>query len=764
MVDKKRIVVLGGGYGGVEAAKVLSKRFKRRRDIELVLIDRNPFQTLMTELHEVAGGRADPESVTVSFDKIFGARAVTVVTDKATTVDFEKREVVSETARYPYDYLVVGAGGEPEDYGIPGIKEYTFTLWSLPDAIRIRHQIREIFREAAREREPSRRKEMLTFVVAGAGFTGVEMAGELLEWKRSLCREHEIDESEVSVTIVEALDRVLTILPETMQKKAHDYLVKQGARIMLKAPIVSARPGELALKDGTVIKAQTTIWTCGIQGAEFAGNLAMTKGRCSNRKCRFATTQGTCGLKECTFAKEHGWRYVDGKRGRLLVKETMQSADYPEVYVVGDLVWYFEGKAVVPQIVETAIQTAQTAAHNIIADIEGTAKKAHRSNYHGFMVSIGGRWGVAHVLGISLTGVFAMASKHMINVLHLFQLAGVSAVWDYLKFHFLDVKYGRSIVGGHMAATVRIYWVAVLRVFLGVMWCIEGIKKIVDGWLDPSKIFIVSQSAIAAAKGGAPAADAVATATASAAQVAQTATDAVAAASQVAAQAASTVADAVAAASASGGRAASAVADAVAAASQTVGQAMSQAADAVAAASQATGGAASQVADAVAAASQAGAWTSTADAVTSATQGAGQVVTALKPLIAQPLGIYTWLMNTFVVHAPFLFQAVIVLAEVAIGLALMGGMFTFVAAAASIGLCIMFTIGAMSTREILWFAVAAIVVMGGAGRGLGLDYWAMRWSQRLWNRTRLARKTYLLFDTPLFWPAERRRGRAAGKN
>lgn len=706
MDSKKRIVVLGGGYGGIEAAKILSARYRRRRDIEITLIDRNPYHTLMTELHEVAGGRCEPESVLVSLKKIFGARPVNLVTDMASTVDFDKKEVVSETARYPYDYLVVGAGGEPEDYGIPGIREHTFTLWSFSDALRIRHHVKSMFREASRERDPVRRQEMLTFVVAGAGFTGVEMAGELLEWKRSLCSEHEIDESEVKVLIVEALDRVLTILPEPMQQRADRYLRKEGAQIMLKAPIVSARPGELELKDGTIIRAGTTIWTCGIQGCEFAGNLAMTKGKCSNKKCKFATTQGTCGLKECAYAKERGWRYVDGKRGRLLVKETMQAADYPNVYVVGDLVWYFEGKAGVPQIVETALQTAETAAHNIAADIEGHEKKPFKSNYHGFMVSIGGRWGVAHVLGISLTGIFAMGSKHLINVHYLFGLAGVSAVWDYLKHHFLDVKHGRSIVGGHTSATVRIYWVAVLRVFLGVMWLIEGIKKILDGWLDPTRIFIVSANAIAAAKGGYVAGtDAVAAATA---EAAETATEAAA-------------------------------------------EAVSEAADAVAAASEAVTEAATQVASQV------------VDAVAAASQAAGQAATGLQPLIAQPLGIYTWLMDSFVAHAPFLFQAGIVLAEVAIGLALMGGLFTFVAAAASIGLCIMFTIGAMSTKEILWFAVAAVVVMGGAGRGLGLDYWAMRWSQRLWNRTPLARRTYLLFDDPGFWPASRTPKRGSGR-
>ena len=111
MPDTVRIVVLGGGYGGVEAAKVLEHKLGRRRDVQITLIDRNSSHTLMTELHEVAGGRVEPESVQISYRKLFGARKVTVAMDNVRTVDFETREAISTTARYPYDYLVLGGGG-----------------------------------------------------------------------------------------------------------------------------------------------------------------------------------------------------------------------------------------------------------------------------------------------------------------------------------------------------------------------------------------------------------------------------------------------------------------------------------------------------------------------------------------------------------------------------------------------------------------------------------------------------------------------------
>jgi NADH dehydrogenase len=362
-------------------------------------------------------------------------------------------------------------------------------------------------------------------------------------------------------------------------------------------------------------------------------------------------------VKECSFDKEN--RYIDGKRGRLLANERMQSVDYQNVYLVGDVVWYMEGKRVIPQIVETALQTAETAAHNITAGIRGGEMKTFHSNYHGFMVSIGGRYGVAHVVGISLTGFLAMAAKHLINLHYLFGLAGVNAVWDYLRHHFLDVPDRRSIVGGHASARVRLYWVAVLRVFTGAMWLIEGIKKVLDGWMNPDNIFLAA------------AADAETAAT----------------------------------------------------------------------------GAVTAAADAATVAT--GAVTAAADVATAATAAGAQAAPYAAPLISQPTGIYTWIMDTFVAQAPFAFQVLIVAAEIGIGLALIGGLFTFAAAAASIGLCLMFILGAMASREILWYIVAAIVLLGGAGRALGLDYWVIPWLKRWWNGRTLAKRTYLYIDEPV---------------
>ena len=189
------------------------------------------------------------------------------------------------------------------------------------------------------------------------------------------------------------------------------------------------------LKDDKAIAARTFVWTCGIQGCEFAANLRLVKGKCSNRLCKFATTQGTCGLKECQFG---GDRYVEGKRGRLLVNERMQTPGLPRGVRRGR-------RGLVPRGQEGAAADRRDrradgrdrGAQHHRGHPRRAAPKSHRSNYHGNMVSIGAKWGVAYVgmgrMMIPLSGIFAMAAKHAINVLHFLGVAGINQVWEYLQ-------------------------------------------------------------------------------------------------------------------------------------------------------------------------------------------------------------------------------------------------------------------------------------------------------------------------------------------
>jgi NADH:ubiquinone reductase (H+-translocating) len=470
--DLKKIVILGAGYAGVEAAKVLSKKFKKDHSVEITLIDANPYHTLLTELHEIAGRRTDKESVMVDLYNVFKATKVNVVRDKIESIDYEARTLTSGKETYKYDYLVLGCGAEPAFFGVEGVKEYGFTIWSLKDALKIREHIENSFQLAKEEKDVVKRKELLTFVVAGAGFTGIEVVGELFEWKNILCEKHEIDPKEVNIINVEALPSILPILKPSLQNKAENFLVKKGVKVMKNAPIVKATPNSIVLKDGQVINTGTLIWTCGVQGNSFAVSTGLTQ----------------------------------GKRNRIQVNDYMQSMDKEEVYAVGDNAYYeIDGKPI-PQIVETALQTGECAAHNIAAAITKTEKKKFVLNTHGFMVSLGSHYCVAELMGTPLSGFLAMASKHLVNLHYLWGVGGLRLVWNYMLHEFFHMKNNRSFVGGHLAHKTHTSWAVLLRLFVGVMWLIEGIKKVQEGWLDPAVIKIVQvagTSGASAAEGAA---------------------------------------------------------------------------------------------------------------------------------------------------------------------------------------------------------------------------------------------------------------------
>ena len=174
MSEKKKVVVLGAGYGGIETALDIYRHSRKRKDIEITIIDKNEYHTLLTELHEVAGNRVTPDGLMINLQKIFEHTNVRVVRDRITGIDPDRQVLKSETETYPYDYLVLGTGSEPTYFGIPGMKEHSLTLWSMEDALKINNHIKTVFKKASKESDPDKKKSLLTIVVGGGGFTGIE--------------------------------------------------------------------------------------------------------------------------------------------------------------------------------------------------------------------------------------------------------------------------------------------------------------------------------------------------------------------------------------------------------------------------------------------------------------------------------------------------------------------------------------------------------------------------------------------------------------
>lgn len=459
---KKNIVVVGAGYSGVSATKFLAKKLKKDSDVTITLIDRHSYHTMMTELHEVAGGRVEPEAIQYDLQHLFARKKnVQLVTDTVTAIDKENKVVTTKLGSYPFDYLVLGMGGEPNDFGTPGVKENGFTLWSFEDAVRIREHILTTVAKAALEPDAAVRKAMLTFVVCGSGFTGIEMVGELIDWKERLAKDHKLDPSEITLKVVEAMPTILNMLGRNDAAKAERYLKAKNVELVLNAPIVEVAPDHIKLKDGSTIPTHTLIWTAGVKATSDAADFGLEKAR----------------------------------GNRLVANEYMEAKGYEDknIYVIGDLVFYEEfPNTPTPQIVQAAEQTGHTAASNIVAAIKGGEKHKFKGNYQGFMVSVGSKWGVANLFNkIHLSGFLAIIMKHIVNLKYFFDIRSGYYMFQYIMHEFFHIKDDRNVARGHTSRYGNVLWSVPLRIFYGLVWLLEAFKKIVgEGeWLKPSTWF-----------------------------------------------------------------------------------------------------------------------------------------------------------------------------------------------------------------------------------------------------------------------------------
>ena len=660
-----RIVVIGAGYAGVLATKKLEKKLRKMKladATEITIIDKHPYHTMLTELHEVAACRVGEESVKMNLRQIFAGRKVNVVLDEVSTVDFEEKKVKGRTTEYPYDYLIVAAGSKPTYFGVEGAKEYSYSLWSYDDAVRLRDRIHDCFRLAADETDPAKRAELLSFYVVGAGFTGVEMVGELAEYTPILCKRFGIDREEVTIVDVDGLSRPVPILPEKLSNKVDKRLRKMGVDVVMSASVVGVGENFIKLKKDDVVTehvAGTVIWTAGIESSDITSEIAA--------------------------------RSTSGGRGRLTVNEYLESVDYENVYVIGDNMLYTAPgeERPVPQMVENAEHSAATVAKNIVTDItQSNKKESYNPKFHGVMVCVGGRYGVARggmaKHQINFASFFAMFAKHFINIIYFIQVMGWTKVISYLKHEFFTIRNRRSFLGGHFSNRTPSFMLVLLRVWLGAVWVFEGVMKIVEGWLETPMLagfFGGANSWFDSLLG----------------RIDPAAVDAAASAST---EAVDTVASA-----------STAVADAAVSAGTVIFDWNLKLFELI---------------------------------LVSGTELAKSTITDIAFKIQVPF--VDWFVENVVLASDgmqMFMQIVIVILQILIGLGLMGGCFTFLSAGVSLVLQAMFVTTTGLYLNTFWMIFAGIAVLIGGGYTFGIDYYLMPFLKEKWKKVKWARKWYL---------------------
>lgn len=462
---EKNIIILGAGYSGILTAKKLAKRLKNHQEIKITLIDKKSYHTMLTELHEVAANRVEEDSIRISLNRIFEGRNVDVQIDTITEIDYEKQQLTGKTKNYRYDYLVLASGSQPTFFGIEGAQEFAYKLWSYEDAVNLKGHIFEMFTKALQETDPAKKEKLLSFYVLGAGFTGVEMAGELAEWVPILCKEFEIDRELVKISLVDMLDRVVPNLSVELSEKAKRRLEKMGVTVMLNTAITNIGEDFIGLKQGDQyleLPTNCVIWAAGIESSDIANK---------------AVQLNQIG------------------RGRIKTDEFLRAEGRNDVFIAGDNIFFIpEGQTTpVPQMVENCEQSADTIAHNLYTAITETGEmERYVPKFHGVMVSIGGRYGISYVgtekKKFALPSFFSQFVKHFINIIYFIQILGWNKVFSYIRHEFFTVRNCRSFVGGHFSNRTPSFLMVPLRIFLGAFWVYEGVKKVNEGWLYTPKL------------------------------------------------------------------------------------------------------------------------------------------------------------------------------------------------------------------------------------------------------------------------------------
>jgi NADH:ubiquinone reductase (H+-translocating) len=401
---RHRVVVIGGGFGGLQAVKALG-----RAPVDVTLIDRRNFHLFQPLTYQVATGALSPGEIAAPLRWIFRRQDhVRVLLAEVTGFDLDAREVVTEPVvdnsgpqRVPYDSLIVGGGSAYSYFGHDEWRELAPEVKSLESALDVRRRILEAFEAAELEQDPARRAAWLTFVVVGAGPTGVEMAGQIGELARdTLPRDFRVaDPRQGRVLLVEQADRVLTAFPPKLSKRAARALERIGVTPVLGHLVVGVDEEGVTIEDErggetSRVPARTVIWAAGVQASGLAAALA-----------------GPTGAE------------LD-RMGRVTVNADLTLPGHPEVLALGDMVRVAgpDGEAVTyPGVAPVAMQQGRYAARVVADRLRGRDTPPFHYLDKGNLATIGRAKAVADVRGLRLSGLLAWVTW---LVVHLFYLVG----------------------------------------------------------------------------------------------------------------------------------------------------------------------------------------------------------------------------------------------------------------------------------------------------------------------------------------------------
>lgn len=393
---KPRIVILGAGYGGMMTAAQLVKKLSAN-DADITLVNKHNYHYQTTWLHEAAAGTIDHDRVRMLISDVINPKRVEFVYDTVQEIDREHKRVVLENGSLTYDYLVVGLGFESHTFGIKGLAENAFNIRSIDTAREIREHIE--YQLARYHNQPEKRQDLLTFVVGGAGLSGMEFVGELADRLPQLCQKYDIHPKDIRLINVEAMPSALPGFDKELVDYAVHHLENKNVTFKLNTKIVECTPESIIVEENgehVEISAATIVWTGGVRAN--------------------------------TIVEQSGF---ETNRGKVPVREDLRAPDADNVFVVGDcsLMINPETEKPYPPTAQIAMQQAYTVADNLDALINNKALQSFAYDDKGTVASLGSKEAIGVVFGDrKLFGRSAASMKKIIDNRYLMLLGGVGLV------------------------------------------------------------------------------------------------------------------------------------------------------------------------------------------------------------------------------------------------------------------------------------------------------------------------------------------------
>jgi NADH:quinone reductase (non-electrogenic) len=413
--QSKRVLILGSGFGGLYTALHLEKKLRREATVEITLVNRENFFLFTPMLHEVAAGDLDLTHIVNPVRKLL--RRTHFFNGNIRSINLKERRVVAAHAddnhdhELFYDYLVLALGSVTNFYNLPGLAENALTMKSLSDAIRLRGRLIKNLEEADFECSSDDRSRLLTVVVAGGGFAGVETIASVNDFVREAIEFYpKLTEKELRIVLIEATDVILPELGPELGAYARKKLARRGVQFLMNTAVKSVSNDEVNLSDGTCLKTNLLVWTAGVSPNPLLETLDCSK-----------------------------------ERGRLVTNEFLEVEDFPGVWALGDCAAVPDpasGKYC-PPTAQHAIRQGKVAAENIIAAINGGQGRRFEFKTIGALASIGKRTGVARIMGVNFSGFVAW---WLWRTIYLSKLPRFEKKLRVALDWFLDLLFSKDLV------------------------------------------------------------------------------------------------------------------------------------------------------------------------------------------------------------------------------------------------------------------------------------------------------------------------------